>query len=333
VPIPDPNTVEVCGGVTSQPASGSAVWGGEQLQIAGGSYIGNVFTRGAPLNHSVDSESGAVVAVADIRADAVTISANRGFGLSTPAALSVRRSWIHANDEGLNGNTVETDGVTVNQHKEWGIRGSTVTLANTAVLGNSINPTMNNGTSGGVWAETLRATNVTIAENDGFPLSASTAALVNTTLVAFSGEFADSSSRTPYLSTSLELHHATVVGIVLTAPQLTTSRSVVIAPPDSSVCAAPDGVTPVAVTSKGYNWFSDTSCGLRGTGDRQGAAAFALGALARNGGDIQTMLPGPGSVLIDRIPTRACTLASDARGVTRPQGSGCDIGAAEVAAP
>lgn len=114
--------------------------------------------------------------------------------------------------------------------------------------------------------------------------------------------------------------------------RLTTSRSVIIAAPEATVCPASGGVSSVAVASNGYNWFSDTSCSLRGNGDREGAAAFALGALANNGGPVQTMLPGPGSVLVVCIPARACTLPSDARDVARPQGSGCDIGAVELAA-
>lgn len=331
LPIPDPNTIEVCGrGVRSQPASGGAVWGGGELQLTGGSYLANAATRGAPGYEVVEPESGAVAAVADLRAEAVTVEGNRGVGLSTRTALSVKNSWIHANDQGLYGTSVETDGVVVNDHQEWGVWGSTVTLLDTAILGNSIARTTDRGGSGGVWAGTLSATNTTIAQNDGVPFQASTAALVNTTVVGISGE---DGSLNPLNVHSLELDHATLVGVTLWAQQLTTARSVVIAAPEASVCPGADGSWTIAVSSNGYNWFSDNSCGLRGTGDRQGAAAFALGSLARNGGDVPTMLPGPGSVLIDRIPARACTLASDARGVTRPQGSGCDIGAVEVTAP
>jgi len=54
-----------------------------------------------------------------------------------------------------------------------------------------------------------------------------------------------------------------------------------------------------------------------------------LGALAANGGPTETMLPLPGSPAIDAI---ACTNApaTDQRGVARPQGAQCDIGAVEV---
>jgi len=54
-----------------------------------------------------------------------------------------------------------------------------------------------------------------------------------------------------------------------------------------------------------------------------------LGALANNGGSTATMVPLPGSPVIDAI---ACTSApaTDQRGVVRPQGVQCDIGAVEA---
>jgi hypothetical protein len=62
-------------------------------------------------------------------------------------------------------------------------------------------------------------------------------------------------------------------------------------------------------------------------------AQLNLGPRANNGGLTPTMLPGAGSIAIDAIPTSdtfVCT-GTDQRGVSRPQGPGCDIGAVEVA--
>ncbi len=88
------------------------------------------------------------------------------------------------------------------------------------------------------------------------------------------------------------------------------------------------GTNPM--TDNGYNLDSGNSCGF---------ASHALvntdpmlGALASNGGPTQTMAVLAGSPAIDAIPsaTSGCTGTTDQRGVSRPQGSGCEIGAFEV---
>ncbi len=52
-----------------------------------------------------------------------------------------------------------------------------------------------------------------------------------------------------------------------------------------------------------------------------------LGTLGNNGGAVPSLLPGSGSAAID---AGTCVLADDIRGVARPQGVGCDIGAVEL---
>ncbi len=95
-------------------------------------------------------------------------------------------------------------------------------------------------------------------------------------------------------------------------------------------------------TSDGYNLSDDSSCTfLTATGDQNDVtnAATYLGPLANNGGPTQTiaLLAGtPGSTAIDAIPPNSCTdangnlVTADQRGVPRPQGKGCDIGAYEL---
>jgi hypothetical protein len=58
-----------------------------------------------------------------------------------------------------------------------------------------------------------------------------------------------------------------------------------------------------------------------------------LGALEDNGGPTQTISLGPGSAAIDQIPGGPGCTGTDQRGVPRPSGAGCDIGAYEVAPP
>jgi hypothetical protein len=85
-------------------------------------------------------------------------------------------------------------------------------------------------------------------------------------------------------------------------------------------------------TSGGYNLVSDATCALSGMGD-QNSVIPLLAALGNYGGSIQTRLPLPGSPAINAIPsgTNGCgtTIATDPRGIARPQGGACDIGAVE----
>jgi predicted outer membrane repeat protein len=57
-----------------------------------------------------------------------------------------------------------------------------------------------------------------------------------------------------------------------------------------------------------------------------------LGPLADNGGSTQTMALLPGSSAIDVGGLNSTCAATDQRGLSRPQGNGCDMGAFEVAA-
>jgi predicted outer membrane repeat protein len=75
--------------------------------------------------------------------------------------------------------------------------------------------------------------------------------------------------------------------------------------------------------------YSIVQGGYPGTGNLN--ANPLLGTLQNNGGSTQTMALLPGSPAIDAGDAAACP-ATDQRGVLRPQGSGCDIGAFEAEA-
>jgi hypothetical protein len=93
--------------------------------------------------------------------------------------------------------------------------------------------------------------------------------------------------------------------------------------------AGPAGVSNCSseVTSQGYNLQNASDCDFTATGDQRNANA-GLGALSDNGGPTQTMAVGAGS---RAIAAGACPgTAVDQRGVSRPQGARCDIGAFEA---
>ena len=67
-----------------------------------------------------------------------------------------------------------------------------------------------------------------------------------------------------------------------------------------------------------------------------GASAIdpGLGPLQDNGGPTETMAIPPGSIAVDAIPsTGADCLPTDQRGISRPQGTACDVGAFEAEPP
>jgi predicted outer membrane repeat protein len=105
---------------------------------------------------------------------------------------------------------------------------------------------------------------------------------------------------------------------------MAVSAVVVDAPAGSAACSVP-------LTSYGFDVADDATCGLTAPGDLQGVDPL-LGALADNGGPTRAHLPLLGSPLLDAIPLAApsCTaFTADQRGLPRPTGAGCDIGAVE----
>ena len=96
---------------------------------------------------------------------------------------------------------------------------------------------------------------------------------------------------------------------------------------------------PQASANAGYNFSDDDTCMLDGPSDRQTAGDPDLGALRDNGGPSPTLLPMSGSPLLDTVPLDVCDaivalgIATDQRGISRPQGAGCDIGSVEIERP
>ncbi len=83
------------------------------------------------------------------------------------------------------------------------------------------------------------------------------------------------------------------------------------------------------ITSAGHNLDSDDTCGLSAPGDLPGTDPM-LGSLQNNGGPTETHLPLTGSPVIDAGSPDCPPSATDQRGIARPQGAACDIGAVEV---
>jgi hypothetical protein len=88
-----------------------------------------------------------------------------------------------------------------------------------------------------------------------------------------------------------------------------------------------------AVVDGGYNIDTGTSCGFSTANHSKPSTNPALSALASNGGPTQTMALASGSPAVNAVPVSVagCSGSTDQRGVSRPQGIACDIGAYELA--
>jgi hypothetical protein len=195
-----------------------------------------------------------------------------------------------------------------------GVGAIRVTLAESTVSGNEAS------TAGGIWADqTLHATNSTISGNEattaggGLAIVNTSATLLYSTVVA----------NTAPTGANVQLQDG--------SDELVSFATVIAgAAGGGADCDIDEGAI---VMSQGYNLSSDGSCGFgSGTGDLAAAGDPGLGVLAVNGGPTETHLPDAASPLLDVVDCAAApqTVSTDQRGVARPQGGLCDIGAVEV---
>lgn len=239
-------------------------------------------------------------------------SGGDGGGIATVGAVTVTNSTINGNATGVGGN-----GATAGA----GSGGQPNGQPYTAGAG---------GSGGGVWMATpsapVKLSNVT--------LTANTTAGGGTG--GAGGGFAGGGGGLYASKGVAQLNFVTVAanaatgsggGVAALAPSLTGAAVI----ESNSVIASNRG-TPVlncaaTVTDDGHNLvFGDSSC--PGT-----SADPRLGPLQDNGGPTQTMALGPGSAAIGLVPAKDCSVDTDQRGVTRPQGARCDAGAYELAPP
>jgi CSLREA domain-containing protein len=89
------------------------------------------------------------------------------------------------------------------------------------------------------------------------------------------------------------------------------------------------GVVAGISASSHHNLISDGTCALTGPGNLQGVGAL-IGGLTNNGGPTDTRALAATSPAVNA--GSGCT-ATDQRGIARPQGAACDIGAFEYVAP
>lgn len=122
-------------------------------------------------------------------------------------------------------------------------------------------------------------------------------------------------------------NHAAAGSALYVERSPTQLRSTILSSSSPSTCSTAFGGT---IVSLGDNLDNGTSCGLNQTTDLHGVDPL-LGPLQDNGGPTPTMALLPGSPAIDGVAATDCPPPTvDQRGVSRPQGPRCDIGAFEL---
>ena len=282
-----------------------------------------------------------------------------GGGIANEGTLTLTNSTVSGNSAGeaasggiWNGGTMTISNSTVSGNSAgdvafggiWNV--GTMALTNSTVSGNSVGAFGVNGILND--SGMLTVTNCTVSENTGGTFGGiwndGTMALTNSTVSGNSAESSGGISNSG--DGTLTMTNSTVSGntaesgasIVNFADEflsgsLFISNSLI----DGDCEGIPQG--PPEINSNGYNIESPgDTCGFdRGTDQvTVNPDDLKLEPLADNGGPTETHTLLPGSVAIDVIPEAECLdvdgkpLTTDQRGVTRPQGAACDVGALEM---
>jgi hypothetical protein len=242
--------------------------------------------------------------------------------------------------------TVTNTVITGNTATAASVGGLRVSNGNLVMTDSSVTDNHADAFDGGIFvAGTATVTGSTISQNSaggGIAGGIETGALTHANATFINSTISDNTGGGITPDSPLTLVYATVVmntGSVGNVDfhnfpsGVLTSFASVVALPDSGVANCQ---SQASTTSHGFNFSDDASCGFTAATDKQSAGDPKLGPLANNGGATQTRLPQPGSPLIDAIPVASCQadgasgITTDQRGVSRPQGPGCDIGAVEV---
>lgn len=325
------------GGNTSDPGGGIR---GQTVALSQVTVTGN------------NALNGGGVAVQKLTAEQLTLTENtastRGGGILASSEATITRSTI-GNNLAESGGGLAVDGpLTISDSRV------TANRARRTVVVPVANFTVDAPTSGaGVVAKSVQGDRVTIDNNSlsqctvfshliiptgnstGAGIQADSVTLTNSTLTNNSAPSCSGFGFAPAVgiaiyAQSVTLDHATVAdnayGSAINAPTLVSHRSLIVGPAGGVLC------TGVTRDDTSYNRLGDGTCGTFGPGDGQ-VSAFLLGPLTDNGGFVPTRLPSLASDLVDQIPPADCPVKIDARGKSRPQGAGCDIGAVEAEIP
>ena len=308
----------VGGGITSVSSTTPT-----SLTLIGSTVSGNSANLGGGISlaHSPGPGSTMSMTITDSTISD-NIAGNTAGGIFTffgPATVTINRSLISGNTAPGRGGISFSSG--------------TMTITDSTVSGNSA--TLSGASGGGISINsrgTVTLTNSTVSGNTapgdgGGIMNAGTLTLANSTV---SGNSAGAGGGI-WNNGMLTLTNSTVSGNSAQHAgggirgTTTLENTIVADNPSGGDC---DGRAPIA--SLGYNLDSDGTCGLVAVGDLPSTEPL-LGPLADNGGLTQTHALLNGSPAIGTAGPDCPPPSTDQRGIVRPQGVACDIGAFEFA--
>jgi hypothetical protein len=227
------------------------------------------------------------------------VSLTVGSGPSPDVRGTINRSTI-SNNRALDlGGTGDSDGGGID------VTAATLTVANSTVSGNSIGASAFNG-GGGIWVGGIT----------GYPpavLHIINSTVTNNTAAGVGGG----------------ISHWVQSG----ATSATTTAVNTIVAGNSAPAGGNCWIGPGSITSSGYNMENTDTCNFHQPSDHPNTDPL-LGPLANNGGPTWTHALLPTSPAIDVADNATCAAPPvsgiDQRGVIRPQGLVCDIGAYET---
>jgi uncharacterized repeat protein (TIGR01451 family) len=275
------------------------------LTVTGSTIRGDTATYGG----GISNDYGATLTLDD------SIVTGNGFSLDTSAGAGILNRGVAT----INNTTIGDNGnPTGSIHPAFGggIQNlGTVTLANSTVSGNT------SGFGAGVYNEGTLLTVVNTSVSGNVAINSGG---------GITNSFSETLSMTIDASTISGNQAGLFGGGGIVNSGVATLRNTIVARQTGADCADFG-----SLSDGGYNLDDDGTCGLSSANNSLSNTDPLLdpAGLADNGGPTQTIALEPGSPAIDAIPSdvNGCgtRITADQRGVSRPQGVGCDIGAFE----
>ena len=297
------NSNSVHGNISTTGYGGGIYYGGSTIEIYDSVIQGN--NAHGVLNPSATGSGGGIAGIGTLKIHDSTLRHNRAYRTGGASGGGI---YVWAGSLELVNSSVENSFATGGAGGAGSAIGAGIYFSANDGTGFIESSSISNNQGGGIRGgslKTLTIKNSTISDNDFIGLDSSSV----TTLTLESNSIARNGNRGVRAHGITNLHNNIFF--------------------NSVNCE----LTPSRVTSLGYNLVTDnSSCGLTGTGDIEpGVAQFntTFAELANNGGPTLTRALLEGNPAIDAGDPINC-LPTDQRGVTRPQGVRCDIGAYEA---